>query len=30
MTKEPDYMFVVKRTRSEVLTDQLDAINEKY
>ena len=30
MTKEPDYMFVVKRSRKDVLTDQLDAINDKY
>ena len=30
MTKEPDYMFVVKRTRAAVLTDQLDGLNDKY
>jgi hypothetical protein len=30
LRKEPDYMFVVDKSREDVLTDQLDAINENY
>ena len=30
MDKEPDYMFVVNDKRKEVLTGQLDNLNDKY
>ena len=30
LNKEPDYMFVVNLSRKEVLTEQLEAINENY
>ena len=30
MKKEPDFMFVVNAGRGNVLTDQLDAINDNY
>lgn len=30
ITKEPDYMFVVNDHRKDVLTDQLEAINNHY
>ena len=30
INKEPDYIFVVDRSRKDVLIDQLDCINTKY
>ena len=30
LNKEPDYMFVVNRSRKDVLIDQLEAINARY